>query len=87
MRARRVDSNQAAVVERLRQIGCKVYLIEEPVDLLIGYRNKTVLMEVKTEEGRLTKQQVEFVATWPGGSHHIVRDPEEAVNLVIQECK
>lgn len=87
MRARRVDKNQPAVVERLREIGCKVYLIEEPVDLLVGYRGKTVLLEVKTPDGLLTKQQAEFVQTWPGGAHHIVRDPEEAVNLVIQECK
>lgn len=82
-----MDKNQPAVVERLREIGCKVYLIEEPVDLLVGYRGKTVLLEVKTPDGSLTKQQVEFVQTWPGGAHHIVRDPEEAVNLVIQECK
>lgn len=86
MRARRVDKNQPAVVERLREIGCRVYLIEEPVDLLVGYRGRTVLVEIKMPEGRLTKQQVDFCATWPGGAHLIVRDPEEAVNLIIKEC-
>jgi len=85
-RAAKTDANQQAIMDRLREIGCKVKYIKEPVDLLVGYRNKNVLLEVKVESGRLTKQQIDFIAEWPGPVH-IVRDPEEAVNIVIEECK
>jgi hypothetical protein len=74
-------------MDRLREIGCRVNYIKEPVDLLVGYRDRTVLLEVKTEDGRLTKQQVQFIAEWNGGPVHVVRDPEEAVNIVIEECR
>lgn len=76
----------------MREAGFKVRYIKEPTDLIVGFRNPNtgrkfnVLLEVKTEEGRLTKQQVEFIAEWPGPVH-IVRDPEEAVNIVIEECR
>lgn len=86
MRARRVDANQAEIIERLRSIGAKVYIIEEPVDLLVGYRGKSVLLEIKAEGGRITKQQAEFFATWPGGASHYVRSADEAADLIIKEC-
>lgn len=85
-RAAKTDANQQAVIERLREIGAKVRYIKEPVDLLVGYRNRTIPLEVKTEEGRLTKQQVEFIAEWPAPVI-VARDPEEAVNLIIKECQ
>ena len=37
MRARRTDQNQAEVVELLRTCGCKVWIIQEPCDLLAFY--------------------------------------------------
>lgn len=86
-RAARVDVNQQAIVERLRAIGARVYFIKEPVDLMVGYRNATVLLECKAPGGRITKAQAEFIAQWNGGALHVVRDAEEAVNLVLQECK
>lgn len=86
-RAARTDSNQQAIMDRLRSIGCRVYHIKEPVDLLVGYRQRTVCLEVKADGGRLTKQQIQFIAEWNGGPVHIVRDPEEAVNIVIEECR
>lgn len=86
-RAARTDSNQQEVIDSLRKIGCRVHYIKEPVDLMVGFRDKTVLLEVKAEGGRLTKQQVQFIAEWNGGPVHIVRDPQEAVEIVVEECK
>jgi hypothetical protein len=79
-------------MDRLREIGCRVRYIKEPVDLLVSYQNPltsrkfNLLLEVKTDDGRLTKQQIEFIAEWLGPVH-IVRGPEEAVNIVIEECR
>jgi hypothetical protein len=86
-RAARTDANQAEIIKSLRDIGCRVYYIKEPCDLLVGYRQKTVLLEVKVDGGRLTKPQVEFIAQWNGASLHVVRDPQEAVEIVVEECK
>lgn len=91
-RAARTDANQQAIMDRLREIGCKVDYIKEPTDLLVGYRNVStgrrfnVLLECKVDGGRLTKKQVKFIESWPGPLH-IVRDPEEAVEIVLEECK
>ena len=82
-RAARVDANQAEVVEALRSCGVAVEIIGFPVDLLCcDQRGVVHLVEIKTEEGKLTKQQVEFIATWPG-TVHIVRGPQEALKAVV----
>lgn len=84
-RAARSDDNQAEIIRALREIGCRVYCIKEPVDLLLCYRKRFLAMEVKTPEGRLTAQQAKFIAECDGPVL-VARDPEEAVNLVIEEC-
>lgn len=86
-RAARTDANQAEIIKSLRDIGCRVFYIKEPVDLLVGYRGHTLVLEVKVDGGRLTKPQIEFVAQWNGGPCHIVRDAQEAVEIVVEECK
>jgi hypothetical protein len=42
-------------------------------------------MECKTADGRFTKEQVEFMASWPGVIH-VAHSPEEAVRLVLGEA-
>lgn len=85
-RAAQIDKNQPAIVEALKRVGVAVELIKKPVDLLICHRGETSLMEVKNPDGfdRLTKDQVEFIARWPG-KVHIVRSPEEAIRAVLGE--
>lgn len=86
-RAAQVDKNQAAIVDALKKIGVSVEYIKKPVDLLVCHRGETSLMEVKNPEGfdRLTKDQVEFIARWPG-KLHIVRTVDEAIRAVIGEA-
>lgn len=91
-RAARTDSNQQEVIDRLREANFKVRYIKEPTDLIVAGinprtgRRVNVLMEVKTDGGKLTKQQVEFIAEWPGPLH-VVRDGNEAVEIMVEECK
>lgn len=84
--AARTDANQAEICKALRQLGVNVEYIKLPFDLVVYYRGVTAFMEVKTEEGRLTKQQIEFIARWPGPIH-IVRTVDEAIKAVMGEFK
>ena len=82
-RAARVDNNQAAVVSALRAAGAYVWIIGLPVDLLVGYKGHTVLMEVKDGPGkRLTALQEAFFAKWEGGTLSRVDGPESALNVL-----
>jgi hypothetical protein len=77
-RAARVDSNQQEIVDALRKVGVKVEIVGKPLDLLLWCRGVTSFMECKTADGRFTKEQVEFMASWPGVIH-VAHSPEEAV--------
>lgn len=86
-RAANNDKNQPEIVKALRQIGVSVEIIRQPVDLLCWYRGEYSLMEIKNPDGfdRLTKDQVEFIARWPG-KIHIVRTTEEAVRAIVDSA-
>ena len=79
-----MDENQQAIVDALKRVGVSVEIIGKPVDLLICCRGETALLEVKNPDGgdRLTKDQVEFIARWPG-KIHIARSVDEALRLVL----
>lgn len=90
-RAANIDKNQTAIVDALRRVGVSVEVIGKPLDLLVCCRGETSLVECKaprpTSEGGshgLTKDQVEFIARWPG-KVHIVRSEDEAVRAVLGE--
>ena len=84
--AARTDATQSEVIKALRAIGANVYYVKLPLDLLVAHRKRTMLVEVKEEGGRLTKEQVRFIESW-GGEIHIVRSPQEAVNAVLGDSK
>ena len=82
-RAARTDANQTQIVSALRAAGAEVWIIGLPVDLLVGYRNHTFLMEVKTDEKKkLTKLQEAFFLSWPGGTVCRVDGPEAALRMI-----
>lgn len=85
-RAAKVDANQPEIVNGLRKLGIAVEVIGKPVDLLICHRGETALLEIKNAYGKdqLTKDQVEFIARWPG-KIHVARTLEEAVRLILGE--
>lgn len=88
-RAAKVDQTQGAIVDALRKAGCTVWFIGLPVDLLVGIRGQTMLMEVKSLRGKKapkpakhTDLQREFMAEWRGGPVATVCDPESALRAV-----
>lgn len=71
MRRRRIvhqsDPNQKEIVAALRSAGASVDIIGDPVDLVVGYRGKNFLMEVKRDaKARMQPSQVAFMSEWRG---------------------
>jgi len=81
--AARVDANQQAIVAALRDAGAYVWIISLPVDILVGYKGHTFLMEVKTtSKKRLTGLQADFFEKWAGGTLCRVDSPQAALDMI-----
>ena len=81
--AARVDQNQAQVVSALRAAGAYVWIIGLPVDLLVGYKNHTFLVEIKDgPKKRLTKLQADFFENWSGSILARIDCPEAALRMI-----
>lgn len=92
-RAARVDENQAEIVLGLRKFGASVQPLHAVgqgcPDLLVGYRNRNYLIEVKNPEKpkadqNLTPRQVGWHSDWQGHVR-IVRTTEEAIAVLMEE--
>ncbi len=82
-RAARVDQNQTQIVSALRGAGAYVWIIGLPVDLLVGYKNHTFLVEIKTDSRkRLTKLQADFFDNWSGSTLARIDSPEAALRMI-----
>jgi hypothetical protein len=82
-RAARVDANQAEIVAALRNAGAYVWIIGLPVDLLVGYKKHTLLMEIKaSDKKRLTDLQKDFFEKWIGGTVCRVDGVEAALQML-----
>lgn len=79
----RRDTNERGIIDALEQIGCTVAQLSAKgiPDLLVGYRGKNLLIEVKCEKGKLTEDQIERHASWMG-EIHIARTADEAIKIV-----
>lgn len=82
-RAARVDANQKDIVQALRDAGAYVYILGLPIDILVGFANKTYLVEIKHGSGkRLTKLQQDFFENWTGGTLCRINDVESALRMI-----
>lgn len=81
--AARVDANQDAIVSALRAAGAYVWIIGLPVDILVGYKGHTWLMELKDgKKKKLTKLQEDFFSKWTGGTLCRIDGPEAALRMI-----
>ena len=81
--AARVDANQEQINSELRAAGAYVWIIGLPVDLLVGYKGHSFLMEIKTDsKKRLTKLQADFFENWSGSTLCRVNDAESALRMI-----
>jgi hypothetical protein len=90
MRAKRVDGNQADIVDALRDIGCLVAITSALgngfPDVVVAWRGKIYLVEIKDgslpPSGRkLTTAEENFHERW-AGYVHIVNSVDEALQLI-----
>ena len=88
MRAAKIDKNQPDIVKAFRAMGASVHILSTVgdgfPDLAIGIHGKTFLVEVKTEEGKLTKDQVKWHDEWKG-QKVIIRGVDEAIAF-LRNC-
>ena len=82
----KIDANQPEIVEAFRQLHCKVQHLHMVgsgcPDLLVGINGFNVLVEVKTDTGKLTNDQKDFIVTWTGDAVSIVRTRDDVIELV-----
>lgn len=90
-RAAKVDANQTAVVSALRAAGASVQSLAAVgagvPDLLVGFRNQTLLLEIKDGKKvksaqKLTDHQKQWHAEWRGGALATVDGPEAALRML-----
>ena len=87
--AARKDANQELIVQALRAAGATVHILDAKnlPDLLVGYRGKTLLIEIKDgakkpSERRLRPGQQRFFDEWRGGPAVKVENLEEALTCL-----
>ena len=83
--AAKADRNQPYIVRALREMGASVQHLHTVgrgcPDLLVGFRGRNYLLEVKTPSGELTEAEGAFIDTWRG-QVDVVRDADEALAVV-----
>lgn len=84
--ALRKDANQDEIVSALEKIGASVYVMHQPLDLLVGFRGKNFLLECKIVQRRghrnnKTPAQIRFIDGWHG-HHAVVYTISEAIEVV-----
>ena len=88
--ANRVDANQNTIVEALRAAGAYVRVVSQGdglPDLLVGYRKRTILMEIKDGDKppssqKLTPAEEKFHREWLGDTCVIVNSVEAALQVL-----
>lgn len=90
-RASKVDTNQAAIVAALRDVGASVqplHAVGQGVpDLLVGFRNDIWLVEVKSPTAKKrddgnTAHQIKWHAAWRGRPVAVVRNSDDALRAI-----
>lgn len=75
-----LDANHREIRDGLKARGASVYS-GGPLDLIVGFRRRTYLLEVKTAKGKLRPSQEAFLAHWMGHAD-VVRTLDEALTVI-----
>jgi hypothetical protein len=81
-RAAKRDLAEQPIVQALKQIGAQVWLLDYPVDLLVYFRERWFLLEVKTGKGKVRKEQTAQRNFIESTNAPIVRTPIEALRAI-----
>lgn len=95
-RAAKIDANQPAIVNALRKAGAMVQSLaaigDGCPDLLVGYANRTALIEIKDgskvpSAQKLRPLQEDWHASWNGGTLATVNSVEGALRVLAVMTK
>ena len=86
-RAAKRDISEPEIVSTLERCGFSVFRMDQPVDLLVGFRGQTYLVECKTGKGKLTVGQAQFIEQWRGHPVQVLRDAQEAMDWAVEIAK
>jgi Holliday junction resolvase len=83
----RIDTNHKEIVAALREVGATVVSLASMKhgcpDLLVGYQNETLLMEIKKDsKAKFTPDQLDFIAKWKGGAISRVDSVDAAIRAL-----
>lgn len=82
----RVDGNHPQIVDDLRAVGASVQSLAQMgrgvPDLLVGFRARLVLLEIKDGAEKLTPDEARWHAAWAGYPVVVVRTREEALRAI-----
>jgi hypothetical protein len=87
MKAAKIDVNQPEIVDALRKAGASVESLarlgKKIPDLLVGFRGKNYLLEVKQPGKGLSEGQAEWAAVWRGQSEKVesIKEAFQAVGI------
>jgi len=83
------DANHIEIVDKLRAIGATVVDLASVgggvPDILVGWRGRTYLLEIKTTKGYIRATQEQFFRSWVGGRIAIVRSFDEALDVLTED--
>jgi hypothetical protein len=76
------DASEPAIVKALEGMGVFVWRLDLPVDLLLIFRGRVLLAEVKTPGPNAKRMQANQEKIMNLTTVHILRSPDDAINLV-----
>ena len=87
MRAMRSDANENEIVRAFEKCGCSVERIRSLrggcPDLLVGFRGRTLLVEVKVPKtGSLSETQRKWREGWKGSKPFVIKSVDDVVSFV-----
>lgn len=81
----RTDANHAEIVSALRRCGCSVLSLASIgkgcPDLLVGIGDRNILLEIKSDDGKLTSMQQTWLLAW-NGPVRVVRNVDDALAAI-----
>jgi hypothetical protein len=83
----RRDKAEPAIIQALEQVGAEVWPLDQPVDLLVRFRQQWHLLEVKTPRGkkgvaRIDKRQEAQINFLESTGTPVVKTPIEALKAI-----
>lgn len=82
----RADTTTKDIVEFVQSVGGQAFYVNSPTvgfpDLLVAFNGRTILWEIKTKTGVLSKAQIEFAVCFKGDEVREIRSVRDAASAL-----